>query len=195
MLIDIEGEATRFLENRGFDSRQSPHMISLAYAALGPRNVFAVPRMRVAARMRGDILEVRPSAWGTALGYRIAHELAEWHLARAAWPADVIERYADRLGAALVVPRPALRAAIAQVGRHLPTLSLIFGTTESIIALRLGEVTGSPLALVTPRTVHARGEWEWPDTATVREWAKRPPPFVTRTVLGDDRRRVVLEAA
>jgi hypothetical protein len=37
-------------------------------------------------------------------------------------------------------------------------------------------------------------EWVWPDEQTLRQWAKRSGPGLRKVTLGDDRRRVVLEA-
>lgn len=68
-----------------------------------------------------------------------------------------------------------------------------FGTTSTSVVLRAGELTGRPLAVVTPAHVYARGEARWPDEQTIRRWARHGAPGVRRAVLRDEPKRVVLE--
>jgi hypothetical protein len=71
-----------------------------------------------------------------------------------------------------------------------------FVTTETCAALRFGEVTGEPLALISPRAVVVRGdEWVWPDERELRAIARRRvAPGIRKTRLRDDPRRLVLRA-
>src|SRR5690606_31259266 len=91
---------------------------------------------------------IRPGLPPQRRAFRIAHELAEYSLSRHILPNP--EAAADAVAAALLAPAPVVRDALRIHGRHLPSLAEALGVSQSIAALRIGEVTGSPLALVTP---------------------------------------------
>ena len=76
-------------------------------------------------------------------------------------------------------------------------LADVFRTTQSLVALRWGESTARPLALVRPGLVRVRNvrEFAWPPDTVVQKWARvRPPTSLERTTLTDDRRRILLVA-
>ena len=107
------------------------------------------------------------------------------------------EAVCNAVAAALVTPSRAFASVVRDVGEDLPELARRFVTTESVVALRLGEVLYEPVALVTPHSVHARGpeDWAWPDEATVRRVARNGRPGIRRTKITDARGRVVLRPA
>lgn len=109
--------------------------------------------------------------------FLIAHELVEFegHRLGVADP----EVVADRGAGALMAPAAAFRRA-AQAGLTLDQLANAFHLTRSGAALRIGEATRRPVALVTPYTVRRRGEPIWPEDATLRAWTVEPPPSVER---------------
>lgn len=99
---------------------------------------------------------------------------------------------ADALAAALLAPRQQFLRALGEDGYRLPILARRFETTESCVALRAGEVTGEPMALVAPRSVRVRGaEWTWP---TERELRRGSLPGVRKVSLRTERPRFVLRA-
>lgn len=107
---------------------------------------------------------------------------------------DAEESACDALAGALVAPRHAFRAAVAKLGDDVEQMALTFGTTESLCLLRLGEVTGRPLALVRPGRVRTRGEAAMPDDETIVRWArgKAPAGWVRSARVDGERRRVSL---
>lgn len=123
----------------------------------------------------------------------IAHELAEWWLAlRERYQGEDVEHCANYLAAAVLTPRRAFRAALVAFDGDWRELSDEFRITQTHAALREGEVTGRPIAVVTPHLVRARGRAEWPDEGRLREVARRGAPGLSRVRLTDDRRRVAL---
>jgi hypothetical protein len=63
---------------------------------------------------------------------------------------------------------------MVRAGSSIADLAAQFEATESLVALRVGEATGEPIALVA-RSVRVRGEpWEW-----------RPEPALRRALRGD----------
>lgn len=176
-------------------------MVTLTHLLLGADAIeqrtpagMARPAMFIEAISR---IVVQPGATGAALNWFLAHELAERHLARAGCDSEYVEQLADAIGAALIMPAPAFRLALAHVGRNLPALAEMFRATQSVVAIRLGSVTGTPVALVTPRRIHVSGDaWAWPCEADLRRFARgRLPADLERRVITDARRRVVLTAA
>ena len=129
------------------------------------------------------------------MAFGLAHEVGHWALLRAGYVGDDEERHADYIAGALIAPRRAFLAALLELGPNLPALAERFRTTESLIALRRGEVTALPTALVRPGLVRVRSQLEfvWPSEAMIRRWAQgTPPKGLAKTRLTDDRRRVVL---
>ena len=185
-------------QEAGCDPAEPPGPVALALA-LGIA-VTATPGARGArwCGRRGEIL-VSPRLSGPALAWSVGHELGERALAAAGYGEPDREQVADAVAAALVAPRPAFRSALAAFGATpdaLSSLAHAFGITQSIAALRIGEVTGRPLALVTPRRVHVRGDaYVWPCEKTVRRVAAgHDPAPVARWPLSDARRRTLLLA-
>ncbi len=144
---------------------------------------------------------VRARLGKEALRWAILHELAEWHLQRVGYRGEDVELVAEALTAALVVPRDAYRKALrvhgdpTVDGARWKQLAFDFSTSQTCVALRHGEVTDEPLAVVAPTTVRVRGrEWTWPDELGLRQLARAERPGLRRAKLTDDPRRVVLAA-
>ncbi len=132
------------------------------------------------------VIFVRPRLRPHHMRFVILHELAHWVLGPGA-----TEDECDALAAALLVPRRVFIAAMRDVGTDMQRLARHLDVTESFVALRMGEVTGEPVVLVTPQRVRVRGEtWNWPSEHTLREAGSTPG--IRKTQLTDDRRRVVL---
>lgn len=196
---EAEGLAEEAYARAGLDP-EAPHVPRLVRALLGPASVVRGPRpvhapaalYRLGDRWRIVVGRHVPSAYAL---HALAHELGHYLLRGAGLNEAEEEAAADYLGACLIAPRPAYRAALRSLGPDVRRLAEAFGTTETGAALRVGEVTGRPLVVVAPHRVRVRGpeEWAWPDEATLRAWARRARPGLRKTKLRDDPRRVVLE--
>lgn len=125
--------------------------------------------------------------------FSIAHELAEWFLARHGIDAPEVEHSADAVAAAILVPLRYARAACAARGPRWKQLAMDFSTTESCAALRYGEVTGHPLALITASSIRERGApLLWPSDDELR--SDTPCPGIKKARLRDDPCRLVASA-
>src|SRR5690606_2686750 len=82
----------------------------------------------------------------------ILHELAHWALGPSA-----SEDACDALAAALLVPRRVFLQSLIDVGPQLSDLADHLEVSESFVALRFAEVTGSPVALISPSRIRVRG--------------------------------------
>jgi hypothetical protein len=125
--------------------------------------------------------------------FAVLHELAEWHLEREDYQGSDREDVADALAAALLTPRRSFAAALRHHGPSFPKLAQHFKSTESLVALRYGEVTLEPLALVAKR-VRVRGQgWVWPSEYELQRVARGQKSSGIRSIrLHDDTRRVAL---
>jgi len=198
-MVDIESEAVRLLEDNGFNPLEPPSGEYLACCVVGARKVRRVNGLRRRALWSAERDEIlfRPGLSQVMEDFFLRHEISE----RVIRPVDLsnedAEALCDRFAAALTCPAPALRRALETEGRHLARLAKAFRTSQSIIALRLGEVTGSPIALVTNRHVHVRGD-QWfqatPEEIRRVSQLRRIPEGLQRLQLTDAPRRVVLKA-
>lgn len=199
-LADIHETAAAILRAAGYDEDEAPGARAVAIGALGPGSVLRVPCLRRPAALEyvggRPVILLRSRLSAEHANFLIAHELAEWWLTCEGDQGERIEEAADAIAAALVAPRLAFARAVREHGHDYPTLAALFCATESLIVLRIGEVTGEPIALVAPHRVRARGEaYEWPTEPELRRVAKTdrpPPPGLARCRLTDDARRVAL---
>lgn len=198
-MYEADANALQIYAQAGCDPEDPPGPVLLA-AAIGLRIVWRAGIR--GARLRRETLEILVSSRlsPVALAWAVAHEIAEWHLGRIGYDDADREQASDALAAALILPIPAYRRATAAFGGTvvaLPDISHAFRTSQSIAALRMGEVTGRPLALVTPSRVHLRGdEWGWPPEDGIRLLAQHvDTTAVERWRLSDAPRRVLLVAA
>lgn len=198
----LEGLAEAAYDEAGIDPCM-PDLDGVVHALLGPDAIHRGPRpLRGAAtliRVHDDWrIWVSRSLSPAYELHAIAHELGHWLVRREGLGTGDLreERMADYVGAAVIAPRAAFRAAYRTFGEDLPMLAERFGITETGAALRLGEVTGQPLAVVSPQQVRVRGgngEWVWRDEHTVREWERRPIPGIRKVRLTDAPRRSMLK--
>lgn len=197
--LQLEDLAEKAYSDAGLDPQQ-PHVSRLARTLLGPKAIQKGPRL---VRSPACLVRVGRQVYiFIAKGlkpvdalFAVAHELAHYLIAKQGLSDENEEEMANALGAALLAPRPAFRAAFKRFGDDLPALASALSATETAAALRLGEVTGQPLAVVAPERVRVRGRgWRWPDESSLRQLARRPIPGIRKTRLRDDPRRVVLSA-
>lgn len=122
------------------------------------------------------------------------HELAHWALPNAT------EEDCDALAACLLAPRAAFARALAAArpragsARVYSDLGAWFRCTDSFAALRHAEVTGTPLALISPAKARVRGDaYPWPaELAQLARRAQQTVPGLRKARLRDDPARVVL---
>ncbi len=136
---------------------------------------------------------VRASFDDTAMRWLVAHECAEWILARENYRGTDIEQKAESLAARLIAPRPAARIAI-DAGLDFQELAEAFGMSQSSAALRRGEVSREPTALITPEAVYLRGDdWAWGDDTAIRQIATAAStPGIVRARCTDNVERTAL---
>lgn len=121
---------------------------------------------------------------------KAAHELGEWraHTTRRRFR-SLLEREAwcDAVGARLLCPTRAMRRVVSHHGHRVHAIAEAFGVTQGMSLLRIGEVTGRPVALLRRPGVILRGEdYAWPDEAELARLVRRPPASV-HPIRVDDR--------
>jgi hypothetical protein len=176
-----------------------------AMKVLGADSVRVIRRLSTSGalvRMHGDYLVfVRES--DPDPNFTVAHELGHWALRTiASYSGPNEERYADRIGAAIIAPPRAVERAFRWCGDDERTIARAFFSTESMASLRVAEVLGLERALYAPRSAHQErvvtlGRFSWGPPGTVMAWAKgRAPAGVHKSRLRSpyDRGRIVLRA-
>lgn len=198
---DLEGTAAALYRAAGYDDGEPAPVVALATRLLGPGCVQrvhagALPGDAALVTVHGERrIYVRRGLPPVRLRFAVAHELAHWALGECA-PGAELEARCDALAACLVAPRRAFLRALRETDRY-HELAGRFATTESCVALRLGEVSGAPTALVAPSCVRVRGEaYGWPGETELRALASKPRvPGLRKARLRDDRRRVAMRVA
>src|SRR5690606_20448216 len=154
---DVHGAAAAILRAAGYDEDDVPGSIAIARALLGPDCIArggAASIVSLSGRTRIRIPRRHSPA---EINFLVAHEVAEWWLRREGYDGEDVEDVANAIAASLVAPRRAFAAAVLEHGHDYPTLAELFCATESLVVLRIGEVTGEPIVLVAPHRVRARG--------------------------------------
>lgn len=193
---EAEGVARWLYDRAGADLDDPPDPLDLA-DALGVNVEYArgdtIGQDGTLSRIDGRwTVQLSRSAPVERARFALGHELGEWACRRRIEPE--IEALCDAISAAVLLPRPALLAALRHFGDDLPALARAFRVTETCAALRVGEVTGRPMLLVSPGLVRARGEaYGWPTDSEVRRQMRSGElPGLRSCRLGDDRRRTWL---
>jgi hypothetical protein len=132
------------------------------------------------------------------LRFVVAHEIAERYFKTAGCEATASdkEQQCDAVAACLVTPTEVFVDAVNHYGhtsfRHLASAFLV---TQTCAALRVGEVTPTPLAVLHPTAVRFRGVAQRmpSDLARLRRLARgKMPPGLEKIRLTDEPKRVVL---
>lgn len=197
----VEGIARDLLRSAGADETERTRPSELVRALLGPGSLYSVHARSLPGDGSLAIVDGEPRVYirqrlsPVRKRWAICHELAEWWLWREGVRDSGIENAADGIAAALLLPRLAFLRAQREVGPKYHQIAGWFDVTESCAALRSGEVTGEPLALVAPTRVRIRGaDFVWGSEEQIRALARKPNPWVHRARLSDDRRRLALTA-
>jgi len=166
----------------------------LAVTILGPTAIALVPGQLQLGRLVGSQIRVRAGLPAAITQWVIGHELA--HFVRGPSCAGPDEETAcDYIAAAVQMRWHVFAARLREVGHDYRQLALDFGTTETSAALRIGEVTGRPIAVVLPARVYARGELASMPDDRVRTLAAAPWPGVRKVRITDARdERTALDA-
>lgn len=183
-LASIEGDARAFFQMAKVDPTNPP-----TFNALCRRTIRSYPQ-RVRMIGRGDltpgigkkyILRVHVALPPEVAVWVIAHELAHWYYLETGFVGSQAELEArcDALGAAIVAPRPLFLSALRQHGHRVYKLARLFNTTQTLAALRIGEVTGRSVVAIRPRRTIVRGEpFGWPHGPALAKAIRNPPPNV-----------------
>lgn len=185
---DIERLAESAHRRAGYSARTPVSSLTLANILLGRcmrQAVFDLTDHDVEASIvggpRGPSLLVRASLPPRAAEWFGARALAAWIASEQGVDASPAEL--DLFAACLRAPRPAVELEVERSGPAFSDLADAFRISESAAALRYGEVTGAPLALVAPkRPIRVRGR-------------RRPGIRWTRVPLSDAPGRHVLLGA
>lgn len=198
----LEGVAVATYERLGLDPCRPVSTFQIARLLLGAHAIVR-PALMIGAPAALIVVDgarriaIKKSVPLRYARFFVGHELGHLLLEEEGYVGEDIEACCDYLGAALMAPRPAVRALQGAFGFDLPGIAEAVGSTQTWAALRIGEVLRVPLAVVAP-TIRVRGpdEWVWPDEQTLRQWARvrRLPRGLARTRLTDDERRVVIVA-
>ncbi len=194
---DSERLADAILDEAGVPRDRCTPTPEIARRVLGPSAVQLVPRSALrslgALTRTGDRWRVvlRRGLPPELIGHVVGHELAHWAGKRHGVQLD--EDDCNWIGAALVVPKRCVRGTLLD---HVSDIAREVHTTQSLVALRVGEALEVPLALVAPARIRVRGpeQWVWPDADTIRRWARRPVDVVRPIRLTDGSGRVVVVA-
>lgn len=144
-----------------------------------------IPELGWLAR-RGDrrVVVVQAGLSRPILEWVVGHELGHW--IRGTEHGDPQEELiCDYIGAAIQMRRSVFLRRARVSRRSLPQLAFEFGTTQTSVALRLGETDRWAVAVVLPQRIYARGALEHVDHALLREWSLSGRPGLRRTMLTD----------
>jgi hypothetical protein len=199
MQIEIERDARRLLGLAGFGTEDTPGPVLIAHGlCLG---VIEVPAGTIGGdgEVQENTVLVREGLSPGAFAWTIAHEIWEHHTATSRRRFRHFidkEVWCDAGAAALLAPRLAFEADARRMGPAFVELGASYGISATAAALRYGEVTGAPVAVVAPLTVRTRGlPCYWPAAPVLRRTAAEPalPRGVRRSRLAGQ--RVALVAA
>lgn len=190
MLTTADAAALEILSDASIDPTTPTHPVAIARGLLGRPDAvqpFAGLPVRACYIASEGLILVRPGLAPRQLAYLVAHELAEHHLG--SYAGRDRERLANAIGAAILLPEPAVRLSLAR-GRDGVRLAHEGRTTQSIAWLRIAEVTQCPAALVMPGRVRTTGG-RWPRDLWAQATGKRPTGLY-RQAITDARGRVMV---
>lgn len=167
-LLEAEADSLQLFRLAGAFAEEPPHVREIARRL----NVRIVTERgaRVFPPREADISKIN-GTWTIHLlmkmdpareSWIIGHELGHWYYRTRGMRPALEEWRCDAIGACLVAPRPPFLEATQIIGHHVHELARAFETTQSLALLRLGEVTGRPVALLRGTATIVRGSlFEW----------------------------------
>lgn len=194
---DLEGCVESLYQLARFADDEVAAPVRIATRLLGPGSIVRVPHLRELghiARVSGEyVIAVRRGLARAREQHTIGHELAHWLFERDGYDGADLEDACDFVGAGLMTRRRPFTRRAREVSLDFRQLAHDFDTSETMVALRVGETLDVPVAVIAPLSVRVRGpEWGWPPPDQIRRLARAPVPGVRRAPLTDDRRRVAL---
>ncbi len=191
----FEREAVAIHRAFGLDAERGMQIVHLA-RALGMEVLETDKPMPGEVRLGlGKRIWVRRGLCDKRVTFGISHEVAAWLLREMGYRAADVEERENRLAACLVLPRPAIEAMLRAHPWHgVREFAGRLGVSETCAALRLGEATGDPVAVVTRAGTRLRGEpWPYEESPEQLARARRVPDGLLRTRI--EKSRIVLCAA
>jgi hypothetical protein len=162
---DIERDAVEMFSAAKCDPCEGPAIAEVCRRLIGRAPEWAPLRSCEAAFciLRGQPrVYVRKGIMPARARWLAGHELAHWWYQNHGLPAKNIEDRCDRLGAALVAPAPVVVDVLKRTS-DVRKVARAMATTQSLAALRMGEVAGVPVALVSGAHIRVRGRsYPWP---------------------------------
>jgi hypothetical protein len=120
--------------------------------------------------------------------FDVSHELAAYMLREWQYLEADLEDRENRLAACLLLPRPHVIRTLREVPwKGVRQFAKTLRVSDACAALRLGEATGDPVALIERQRVRLRGA-PWPLEESPERLAKcrRVPPGVFRSHIGHE---------
>lgn len=204
MAIDL-GEAESFIEDWYLRAGvRDPDVVMLPGELIrmrfGEESVVLVPHLKERASVceidGSPIYAVRSSLSRLARRHSLGHEMGHTACKDNGYSGEDLERVCDYVGAGIQTRRGPFLKRAKQIGPDFAQLAKEFGTTETWAALRYGEVTSEPIAVVAPKAIRVRGaNWEWGSPENVRSAAKHGARGIVSVRLTDDSQRVALLAS
>lgn len=185
---EIEAASIEIYRFAHFDPSCPPGIGTLAERLLKTRIRIAPLRSRAElARVNNEHrIYIREGTTVERMCFEIGHELAHWWFDLTGYKPIDLERACCELGAALVAPAPFFSAVRKRI-EDVPSVAAALRATQSLAALREGEVLHRPVLLVQPHRVLRRGHpWPWPRNL------RKPIPGVTKVKITDEAKRVAL---
>lgn len=195
---DLDLAARRLRARAGFDEWAVALPGTIAEALFGDDGYEVVHGLGICGELLvwdgGGKVRVDAGLSGEEQDFAAGHELGHYadHLESWGLSGVQLERACDVFAAAIMMPPAPFMHALELFGDAWSEIAPLFGATETAVALRAGELTGRPIAVVGPLTCRARGEAQWPEEQTLRAWRSKPGPRIVAARLRDDPRRVVL---
>lgn len=152
-LADAEGVALWMLDEADVDACAGVDMDTLGERLTGHRVRFE--RLTAGGELRreddGFHVVVRRSLPAQKQREVAGHELGEWFAEVTGRSFDSLaqrEAWCDAVGARLVAPSAAVARIVRRYGHRVHGLAEVFGVSQSLALLRIGEVTGRPVAIL-----------------------------------------------
>jgi hypothetical protein len=192
--FEIDGVAVATYERAGFDPSKPVDPTRLALNLPGFDVEFATDMKRPAQLVPGSdgrwLIRIRQNATPKQRRWLAGHELGESIIADARIVSPYVEQYADNFGAALCLPRPAMHALRYTLGENFAAIAMHTKLTETIVALRFGEVFDAAVAIIMPGRVKRIGEM--PPDHELRKIARAGGCRGVRAIRFTDSNRVAL---
>lgn len=172
-------------------------------AVMGPGAIILNERLRGQAYLRPNPARIIINPRTPDFRFVAMHELSHWLLRTIAGftgSAREEERYANYLAAAMLAPRELLHRAHTDAAGDVRKIARRFGLSQTAAALRVAEVQGGELAVVTRSgnvMVRTNGAFPWESTPVLeiaRDRATHNGLVKTRLRGGIDAGRIVLQA-